>query len=297
VCDRLGVDLATANAMPLVAVADALAPAAASPAPAATANDLPPYAAEEQPWFTPLPDPKELRSEELTALADEIDLVVLAATDPELNAVLRLLEPYPRRKAVLKGFVEQETYFVGKFGDCRAAVTRCRMGSLDPGSATLATGHAQRLWRPRAVVMVGIAFGKDPEKQKIADVLVASQVISYEPQRVGVQQTAQRGPITPSDATLLNRFVTVPHWSFTRPDGSRCERHVGPVLSGEKLVDEEEFKADLFARYPQAIGGEMEGVGLAAALGDGLASGDVFRLGREVPGQLMHPDDPTVMWR
>ena len=228
-------------------------------------EDLPAYRPEEQPWWTPIPETKDVRSGELMALAREIDLVIITATDPELQAVLRLLETYPRRRAVLKGFVEQETYFLGKFGDCLAAVTQCRMGSLDPGSATLATGHGQRIWRPRAVVMVGIAFGKDPAKQKVGDVLVASQVISYEPQRVGVQETAQRGPITPSDTTLLNRFVTVPHWSFSRPDGSRCERHVGAVLSGEKLVDEEEFKADLFARYPQAIGGEMEGVGLAAA--------------------------------
>src|SRR5205814_8380131 len=69
----------------------------------------------------------------------------------------------------------------------------------------------------------------------IADVLVASQVISYEPQRVGEEQVVPRGPITPASTTLLNRFENVPHWSFCRPDGSRCERHVGPLLSGEKL--------------------------------------------------------------
>ena len=35
--------------------------------------------------------------------------------------------------------------------------------------------------------------------------------------------------------------------------------------SGEKLIDEPEFKASLFKQYPQAIGGEMEGSGLTAA--------------------------------
>ena len=40
-------------------------------------------------------------------------------------------------KAVLKGFAEQETYYLGKFGACLAAVTKCRMGSLDSGGATL----------------------------------------------------------------------------------------------------------------------------------------------------------------
>jgi nucleoside phosphorylase len=113
--------------------------------------------------------------------------------------------------------------------------------------------------------MIGIALGKDPTKQKIADVLVASQIISYEPQRIGEKQTVPRGPITPANTTLLNRFENVPHWSFSRPDGSKCECRVGPLLSGEKLVDDPAFKALQFDQYPQAIGGEMEGVGLAAA--------------------------------
>jgi nucleoside phosphorylase len=228
-------------------------------------EDLPTYKAEEQPWWAPLPRAKDVSSQELISLAGEIDVVLITATDTELEAVLRKLERYPRRQTVLKGFAEQETYYLGKFGACVAAVTKCRMGSLDSGGATLATEHAQRVWRPRAIVMAGVALGKDPVKQKIADVLVASQVISYEPQRVGETQTINRGPIPPANPTLLNRFDIVPHWSFCRPDGSKCKREVGPILSGEKLVDAAAFKASLLARYPQAIGGDMEGVGLAAA--------------------------------
>lgn len=228
-------------------------------------DDLPEYKAEEQSWYSSLPAVLSVRSEELSAVASEIDIVLITATDPELKAVMRRLEPYPNQGVVLKGFVEQETYYIGKFGTCLAAVTRSEMGSLGSGSAILATQHAIRIWRPRAIVMVGIAFAKNPSKQKIADVLVASQVISYEPQRVGQAETIYRGPITPSSPTLLNRFNVAPDWAFTRPDGSLCQCHVGPVLSGEKLIDSAKFKTSLIDEYPQAIGGEMEGVGLAAA--------------------------------
>ena len=233
--------------------------------PTTESEDLSPYNVEEQSWYTPLPTTKNLRSDELVSLADKIDIVLLTATDTERDAVLRRLDPFLNRRSVLKGFSEQETYYLGKFGAFLTAVTKCRMGSLDSGAATLATQHAQRVWRPRAIVMVGIALGKDPTKQKIADVLVASQVISYEPQRIGENQTVPRGPNTPANTTLLNRFENVPHWSFDRPDGSKCECQVGPLLSGEKLVDAMAFKELLFSRYPQAIGGEMEGGGLAAA--------------------------------
>ncbi len=40
--------------------------------------------------------------------------------------------------------------------------------------------------------------------------------------------------------------------------------HIGPMLSGEKLVDNKAFKKQLLLEFPKAIGGEMEGVGLYA---------------------------------
>lgn len=219
------------------------------------------YKAEDQPWFqAPIPLLREVEERELLQLADEIDVVLMTATEVERDAVLRLLDSYPRRRAVLQGHHGPETYFLGKFGAFKAVVTKCRMGSLEAGSVTLAVDQATRVWRPRAIIMAGIAFGKDPTNQEVADVLVASQVISYEQQRVG-EEIIERGTIPPSNPTLLNRFENALGWTFTRPDNSACKLHVGPILSGEKLVDEPKFKASLFRRFPQAIGGEMEGVG------------------------------------
>jgi nucleoside phosphorylase len=140
------------------------------------------------------------------------------------------------------------------------------MGAIGDGSVILATEQAQRLWNPKAIIMVGIAFGKDPTKQKIGDVLVASQIISYEQQRVG-EDIIYRGSIPPSNTILLNRFENVQNWQFARPDGSYCSLIVGSILSGEKLVDNPDFKATLFQQFPQAVGGEMEGAGLCAASG------------------------------
>ena len=46
-------------------------------------------------------------------------------------------------------------------------------------------------------------------------------------------------------------------------EGARV--HFGVVLSGEKVVDNPEFRAELLQHEPHAIGGEMEGTGLYAA--------------------------------
>jgi nucleoside phosphorylase len=141
------------------------------------------------------------------------------------------------------------------------------MGSIGESSVILATEQAQRLWSPRAIIMIGIAFGKDPRKQRIGDVFVASQIISYEQQRVSKEKIEYRGATTPSNPTLLNRFENIQNWQFIGPDGSISKIHIGPILSGEKLVDDPVFKAKLFDHFPQAIGGEMEGAGLCAVSG------------------------------
>jgi len=114
--------------------------------------------------------------------------------------------------------------------------------------------------------MVGIAFGKDSEKQRIGDVLVATNIIPYEKQRVG-SQNIFRGDIPPCDNTLLNRFENAMDWKFSTGNKFYAKIKCGPVLSGEKLVDDPEFKQNLFDQFSQAIGGEMEGAGLCAATG------------------------------
>jgi nucleoside phosphorylase len=120
-------------------------------------------------------------------------------------------------------------------------------------------------WELAAVIMVGIAFGKDSAKQAIGNVLVSERIVPYEPQRIGLTSNEDRGSETSAGAVLLNRFRNVVGWCFKAPDGRQCGFQTGPILSGEKLVDNPEFKRKLFERYPTAVGGEMEGAGVAAA--------------------------------
>jgi nucleoside phosphorylase len=225
------------------------------------------YKVEDQSWYArDFPQATEIDQEQIDVLKKEIDVVIITARPVEMRAVMHLLEPYPRRRSILLAYIGPETYYLGKSGAYKTVVTQCRMGSYDEGSVNFAVPEAQDVWHPRAIIMVGIAFGKDPTKQKMGDVLVATQIIPYERIRVG-EQDIFRGPIPPSNITLLNRFENVPTWHFPRPDGKECDLIPGPILSGEKLVDDPDFKRQLFQRFPQAIGGEMEGAGLAAASG------------------------------
>ena len=223
------------------------------------------YKLEAQLWYKPdFPQSQMIAQKQLQAIQDSIDVVIMTATGIELTAILHLLTPYPRRKAILRYFGEN-SYYIGKCGLYNTVITKCRMGAIGEGAATIATYEALTLWKPRAIIMVGIAFGKDATKQKIGDVLVASEIIFYEKERVGQKENVSRSSIPPSSRTLLDRFENAHGWNFTYPDKSQREPIVGSILSGEKLIDNSDFKATLFERFPEAIGGEMEGQGLCSA--------------------------------
>ncbi|GAB1542174.1 hypothetical protein NUACC21_48480 [Scytonema sp. NUACC21] len=235
--------------------------------PSNSEQELLEYREEEQPWFIQtLPETKIMTQEESENYREIVDVIIITATDVELKSVTRYLKPFSPQKKVRLLYSGAETYYLGKFGAFAAVVTKCRMGSIGEGSVILATEQAQRLWQPKAVIMVGIAFGKDAKTQKIADVLVAAKIISYEQQRIG-EEIMYRGSIPPSNTILLNRFENSQNWKFLRPDGSYSKVIIGSILSGEKLVDNPDFKAKLFQTFPDAIGGEMEGAGLCAASG------------------------------
>lgn len=224
------------------------------------------YSIEEQNWYSPsFPQKTQVIDEkECQTIKNSIDVVIITATGVELQAVLKLFEPYPEQKQVLRVYAKSGTYYCGKLGHYNTIVTKCRMGAVDEGASTLATNQALDMWHPKAVIMVGIAFGKGATEQKIGDVLVASEIIFYERQRQGKEITP-RGGIPPSDGTLLNRFENAYEWQFYLPNGKLSTIIPGAILSGEKLVDDPEFKAMLFKQFPQAKGGEMEGSGLCAA--------------------------------
>lgn len=223
------------------------------------------YEEELQAWFKrPLPKMDEVESETLDHLRDQIDVVILVARAVERDAVLRLLEPLTKRKRVLQGFHEARTYFVGRYGAHSVAVTMSgMMGAVRRDASLIAAHEAITFWDPKALVMVGIAFGHG-RKQKMADVLVSEKIIQYEPERMGVERIP-RGDSPVAGTVLLDRFKNVLAWTFNRPDATQCAILTGALLSGEKLVDNQAFKAQLFKAFPEAIGGDMEGAGVASA--------------------------------
>ena len=152
-----------------------------------------------------------------------------------------------------------KTYiYIGQISNFEIYLIRSEMGNSGPSSSQSTINRAIDDLAPEAIIMLGVAFGIDPQNQKIGDVLVSKQIMGYEAAKIKEMQI-QRGDKPSSSPDLLAMFRNGEiDW-----DGS--ELNFGLVLSGEKLVANQEFRDWLISIEPEAIGGEMEGVGLYAA--------------------------------
>jgi nucleoside phosphorylase len=254
----LDVNLASVFAIQLL-LAD-LESTVTEPRKGATAVDY-----SNEPWrLAPIP---ELRTVDHDAalLISQPKVGILVATEVERQAVLKKMRHPAASDRILQVFSGNNTCFIGRLGIVDVVLCMTAMGSIGRDASTIVTMEVITLWKLDAVIMSGIAFGKDATKQQIGNVLVSERIISYEPQRVGAEIDEDRGSEPGATPVLLNRFRNVVGWSFSSPDGRPCYFQVGPILSGEKLVDNLKLKTELFSRYPTAIGGEMEGAGFAAA--------------------------------
>lgn len=131
------------------------------------------------------------------------------------------------------------------------------------------TIKAIQSWTPVAVVGVGIAFGVDPDKQHLGDVLVSEAIVPYDLARAssGGTSTLRAIPFRGSP-WLVQRLLTCDHAMKSHVGGWPAVQF-GRVLSGSKLIDDVRYRDSLLALAGDGvIGGEMEGEGLALAAED-----------------------------
>ncbi|MBF0416379.1 MAG: hypothetical protein HQL79_11500 [Magnetococcales bacterium] len=202
-------------------------------------------------------------------MINNCDLLLVVATDVERDAVLSVggIDVSSGKLPLIHRV--RRTYFdIGCVEGARVLLVQSEVGSNGPGASQQTISDALNDFNPSYIVMLGIAFGVDSNKQEIGNILVSQQLQCYELQRVGTKEDTReinilfRGDRVTASTTLLSRFrASSAGWR-----GPKVE--FGLVLSGEKLVDNIDYRDKLIAIAPEAIGGEMEGVGLYTAAVD-----------------------------
>ena len=118
--------------------------------------------------------------------------------------------------------------------------------------------HAIRFLKPDYIIMVGIGFALKEDKLKLGDVMIASEIEDYGSLKIQDNTIIERGSRVQADKTLLDRFTNaIVNWNGVPV-------RFGLVVTNDVLVDDKVYVEELQNRFPDAIGGEMEGCGLLA---------------------------------
>lgn len=199
-------------------------------------------------------------------MPSEADVLIVTVTKVESRAVMQTFEQATGHQAIPES-IDNRLYFnLGEVNGTKVFLTQSEMGSGGLDASLLTVYKGIDTLSPTAVIMVGIAFGINEEKQAVGDILVAEQLRLYDLQRVGLGdgrlQIILRGDKPHASSWLINHFKS----TDLTLDGARVR--FGVVLTGEKLVDNVDFRNQLRSFEPEAIGGEMEGAGLYVACQD-----------------------------
>ena len=199
-------------------------------------------------------------------MTDEADVLIVTVTKVESRALLQSFEQTTGHKATPQSIGDRFYFNLGVVNGARVFLTQSEMGSSGLDASLLTVRKGIESLSPTAVIMVGIAFGVNDQKQAIGDILVTEQLRLYNLERVGSQdgqcKIILRGDKPHASGWLINHFKSADLlWE-------RAKVRFGVVLTGEKLVDNIDFRDQLRSFEPEAIGGEMEGAGLYVACQD-----------------------------
>lgn len=188
-----------------------------------------------------------------------------------MNVFLFVTANEHEREAFEAKFIRQEnryilgkTYYLGRFGLYPVAYIHVdEQGVTNPASMPLVSQLVNEL-SPVAVVMVGIAFGVNEQKQKIGDVLVSDKILPYDSQKILENRTEYKEVPKEVGFQLLNAFREYREWIYCLPNSEQSMVYIGSVLTGSRVVNNYEYRSQLISDFGdyKPIGGEMEAQGI-----------------------------------
>ena len=139
-------------------------------------------------------------------------------------------------------------------------------------------------WKPRYILLVGIAGGLPREKLEKGDVVISQVIWGYEYGKVKKRFHPRTDWTYPVDDALLRNALALavrePDWaaSFLQQHDQLSQSPkvvVGPIASGDKVVDDasSDFFKQVLKQWPKLQAIEMEGAGAASAINEATSEG------------------------
>lgn len=190
-------------------------------------------------------------------LPDMKNVLYVVATPTELKKVT----DYYKSKGVQLNRITEKSHTYWDLGIIRhnhVYLVKCEMGAKKPNASILTINDAINYLNPDYIIMVGIAFALWEKKLKTGDVMVATELLDYGSIKKSNGKTIERGQRIVADKTLLDRFTNA------IVDWNGVDIRFGLIITNDVLCDDESLVNNLRSRFPDAMGGEMEGCGLLA---------------------------------
>ena len=205
-------------------------------------------------------------------LVKGITVLLMTATPLELQGVMGYLEPKDGNQKIIQTYTDAEAgmirFYVGKYGGYSVVVgmSAPAKGHQGPSEASNVTTKLMNTVKPRYVIAVGICYGMDKSKTSSGDVIVSDHIVDATCLRV--DNTLQlRGGTFSVGATLFQVFSSPVGYSHNyQDDKKKVKVHCGPFIARSDLINNPIYKEQLKSLRPDALGGEMEGAGIMAAI-------------------------------
>jgi nucleoside phosphorylase len=210
-----------------------------------------------------------------------VDFVIIAPLEEERKAILSHLNDVCKYEKLAPSTEDIRVYYsleipVTAIADRSAGKYRVIVTSpskMGRKAATAVTGDVIRRWKPRFILLVGIAGGIAARGINLGDVLAPEQIADYELQKIQIDNLKIRYEGYPTNHQLLVAVQNFDdEWTKSikakRPGEGVPKLHYkgGVIASGDKVVDDPTVLAKYQEDWPQLFGVEMEAGGVAEAI-------------------------------
>lgn len=177
---------------------------------------------------------------------------IIAAMEEELQELRK------RLSAPQETCYGQFRYYTGQLCGHDAALLLCGIGKVNAAvGATLLIDK----FRPDYVINTGVAGGFPPEKLKIGDIVISSEVRHHDADATIFNYEYGQIPRMPAayypDAHLLALA------SEPLPDACEVKVLQGQIMSGDSFIHHQRQIADIQEKFPSVMAVEMEGAAIA----------------------------------
>lgn len=197
-------------------------------------------------------------------------ILIISALEKEIEPIINILNSYKYKYN--KSEFEGEVYY--NFSISNTLTITCTtfigMGQIN---AALAVTKAINHFKITKVVLTGICGGIN-NQVKLGDLIISEQIVDYEIEKITTENKQFRWQVYRSDYSLAHNMKNYKSdkW-FVKlksifPDKTidTPTRHLGIVLSGNKVIANAEFLNKIKNTWSQALAIEMEASGIASAL-------------------------------